>query len=75
MQPLTTSQIVSQLTDLGVEDGDAVMLHSSLKSLGWVDGGAETVVDAFLEALGPDGTLLTPAFTRGAWTDKLAMED
>ena len=51
------------------------MLHSSLRSLGTVEGGAETVVEAFLQAIGPKGTLLTPAFTEGAWKEKLAMED
>jgi len=36
------------------------MVHSSLSSLGEVDGGADTVIDALLEALGPKGTLLMP---------------
>ena len=40
-----------------------MMVHSSLRSLGTVDGGAETVVDALLESLGPDGTLVVPTFT------------
>lgn len=39
------------------------MVHSSLRSLGHVAGGAATVVDALLEALGPEGTLVVPAFT------------
>ena len=51
------------------------MLHSSLSSLGWVEGGASTVVEAFLDAMGNRGTLLTPAFTGGAWTKHLACPD
>ena len=51
------------------------MLHSSLSSVGRVEGGAETVVEAFLDAMGPEGTLLTPAFTPGAWVEHLAMPD
>ena len=51
------------------------MLHSSLSSLGWVEGGAATVVEAFLDAMGPEGTLLTPAFTGGAWTEHMALPD
>ena len=37
-------------------------MHSSLSSIGEVDGGADTVVDAVLDALGPEGTLAVPTF-------------
>jgi aminoglycoside 3-N-acetyltransferase len=40
-----------------------VLVHSSLRALGWVVGGAEAVVLALLETLGPDGTLVVPAFS------------
>ena len=43
--------------------GGLVMVHSSLASMGFVRGGAETVVDALLESLGPDGTLVVPTFS------------
>ena len=75
MNTVTRTQIVDNLHTLGINPGDSVMLHSSLYSLGWVDGGADAVVQAFLELLGPEGALLTPAFTLGAWTDRLSMED
>jgi len=67
--------IAADLRRLGVRQGDCIMLHSSLSSLGRVEGGADAVVEAFLDALGPEGTLLTPAFTEGAWTGHLALED
>lgn len=38
-------------------------MHSSLSSLGYVEGGAETVVQALIGAVGPQGTLLFPAHT------------
>ena len=68
-------EVVHDLKRLGIRPGDHVMLHGSLSSLGWVEGGAEEVVEAFLEAMEPDGTLLTPAFTEGAWGEHLAMPD
>jgi aminoglycoside 3-N-acetyltransferase len=40
-----------------------LMVHSSLRSLGAVPGGAETVVRGILDALGPAGTLLVPALS------------
>ena len=51
------------LEDLGLAGPGLVALHSSLGSLGWVRGGAEGVVEAILEALGPGGTLMAPTFT------------
>ena len=56
-------KIVHDLNVLGVRPGDVVMVHSSLKSLGHVEGGPETVVAAFLELLGPAGTLLMPGLS------------
>lgn len=62
-------QLIDELGALGVARGDAVMLHSSLSALGPVEGGAATVVDALLEAVGRDGTLLVPAFRSDVWGD------
>jgi aminoglycoside 3-N-acetyltransferase len=57
---LTGNEIKKGLLGLGLKSGDSVMVHSSLKSLGYVDGAADAVVDAILDILGPDGTLLVP---------------
>lgn len=75
MRRISLGQLVDDLQRLGLRQGDCVMLHSSLSSLGWVEGGASTVVEAFLRAMGGKGTLVTPAFTEGAWTEHLAMPD
>jgi len=48
----------------GIEPGDAVIVHSSLSSLGWVEGGADAVIDALLASVGEDGHILMPTFTR-----------
>jgi aminoglycoside 3-N-acetyltransferase len=60
---VTRESIASDLRDLGVERGDVVFFHSSLKRLGWVDGGAEAVVDAFAEAVGQEGLVVVPTLT------------
>ncbi|WP_031063772.1 aminoglycoside N(3)-acetyltransferase [Streptomyces sp. NRRL WC-3742] len=55
---LTVPALVSGLTDLGVRPGTVLHVQASLRSLGPVEGGAGGVVDALLEVLGPDGTLV-----------------
>ncbi|RPI62778.1 MAG: aminoglycoside N(3)-acetyltransferase [Planctomycetaceae bacterium] len=54
--------IASGLRALGLCAGDGVMVHSSLKSLGRVDGGPATVIAALMEVLTAEGTLMMPSF-------------
>ncbi len=55
--------IKKDLENLGVKRGDVLVVHSSLKSMGQVDGGAMTVISALLDTLGEEGTLIFPTFT------------
>jgi len=59
---LTKQNLIEEFQAFGVEAGDALLVHSSYKSFGGVDGGPQTVIDALLDALGSDGTLIMPAF-------------
>jgi aminoglycoside 3-N-acetyltransferase len=61
--PYTAQSLNSDLGAIGVRSGDVVLVHSSAKSLGFVAGGAQAVVQALLDVLGPDGTLVVPAHT------------
>ena len=69
MPLLTRRQITDQLRTLGLASGDVVMMHSSLSSLGFVDGGAETVINGILDAIGGEGTLMVPVFRDSVWGD------
>jgi len=51
------------LRKAGIRQGDLIMVHSGLSSFGHIEGGADTVIDAFLEVVGDKGTLLFPTFT------------
>jgi aminoglycoside 3-N-acetyltransferase len=63
-KPTVTQQdITSGLRALGMKPGDSVLAHSSLSSLGYVEGGADAVIDALLETVGPEGTVLVPTLT------------
>lgn len=57
-------QLKHQLRELGIFTGMNLIVHSSLKSLGHVEGGADTVVDALMDVLTPDGTLVMPSFNQ-----------
>jgi aminoglycoside 3-N-acetyltransferase len=59
----TRASIAAALRRLGVCSGQVLMAHSSLSSIGYVLGGAQTVVGALLDVLGADGTLVMPAFS------------
>ncbi|MFF7521105.1 AAC(3) family N-acetyltransferase [Streptomyces pseudovenezuelae] len=56
--PRTRSALAADLSGLGLRTGDTVLVHASLRALGPVTGGVETVVDALREVLGPAGTLV-----------------
>jgi aminoglycoside 3-N-acetyltransferase len=64
MRKANVNEVMSEdLLILGLRSGGVVMVHSSLKSFGWLPQGAEMVIQALLGALGEYGTLLMPALT------------
>jgi aminoglycoside 3-N-acetyltransferase len=63
MENAALAQLRDDLLALGVRPGGVLMVHSSLRSLGQVAGGAETVIAGLLAAIGAEGTLLMPALT------------
>ena len=64
---LTKTQMVKDLKNLGICEGDVVLVHSSFKSLGELENGADTVVSAFFEAIGKEGTLVFPTLCSKDW--------
>ena len=53
--------LVTEFRALGIKPGMDLLVHSSLRRVGPVAGGAETVIDALLAVLGPEGTLMMSA--------------
>ena len=62
---LGREEIAAGLRRLGLRTGERVMVHSSLSNLGYVAGGAATVVAALQEVLTPEGTVMMPSFNHG----------
>jgi aminoglycoside 3-N-acetyltransferase len=71
---VTRPSLAADLRALGVRPGEILLVHSSLSSLGWVNGGAVAVVRALLDTLGPEGTLVVPTQT-GALSDPAYWEN
>jgi aminoglycoside N3'-acetyltransferase len=70
---VTIKDLVSGIHELGLRQGDTVMVHSSLSSLGFVVGGPSVVVEALLKVVGVEGMVVMPAYpTRKASLDYLA---
>jgi aminoglycoside N3'-acetyltransferase len=59
---LTQKDIEVGLRQLGLGQGDAVEVHSSLSSFGWVEGGAPPVVDVLMNVVGENGALVMSAY-------------
>lgn len=63
MTELTRDTLAGGLRALGLAPGDSIVVHSSCRGMGPVAGGAETIISALLDAIGPDGNLMLPTFT------------
>lgn len=58
---VTPASLTRDLHSLGIRAGMLLNVHSAMSRLGFVAGGAQTVVDSLLDALGPRGTLMMPS--------------
>lgn len=59
-QIVLKENIVEVLKKIGVSKGQTIMVHTSLSSLGFVCGGAQVVIEALLESVGSEGTIMMP---------------
>jgi aminoglycoside 3-N-acetyltransferase len=72
---VTRSGLADDLGKLGLRSDGVSMVHCRLSALGHVVGGAETVVRALLDALGPGGTLVAYTGWQDAPPDDLDVLD
>lgn len=64
-EPVTVDTMASDLDRLGVKSGQTILVHGSLSSLGWVCGGPPAVVDALMNVIGEEGTIVMPTHSPG----------
>ncbi len=56
---VTIEQLKEEIRDLGIEETDTVLIHTSLRSVGQVENGADGLIDAFCQVLSR-GLFLVP---------------
>lgn len=66
--------LINHLRELGLRPTDTLLIHSSMKAVGEVDGGADTVLDAFSEYLS-QGLLVLPTHTWAQMNDQYRVFD
>lgn len=54
------NDIKTALKNIGVAEGQTIMVHTSLSSFGFIPGGAQTVIEALTECVGENGTIMMP---------------
>lgn len=59
---ITKNDLIRDLRQLGVVRGDTLNLKVSMKSIGDIDGGASTLIEALMEVVGESGTIVTDSF-------------
>lgn len=59
----TKQDLMEAIKKIGIKHDDSLLVHSSMKAIGEVEGGADTVLDAFIEYLQDDGLLIFPTHT------------
>ncbi len=58
--PRTRDQLRKDLRELGVDAGMTLLVHSSLSSIGWINGGAVALIQAIMDAVTEEGTIIMP---------------
>ena len=55
---ITIEDIKRLMKNIGIQNGDVLEVHASLKSIGYILGGANALLDAILEIVGFEGTIV-----------------
>lgn len=62
MPRVTVNDLVHDLQNVGIRQGDTLFVHSALSKIGDVEEGAKTVIAALRAAVGPTGNIVMPAY-------------
>ncbi|WMJ22249.1 AAC(3) family N-acetyltransferase [Paludicola sp. MB14-C6] len=68
-------KLLEDLKALGIQAGDTVLVHTSIKGLNVPDIKANDIIEALLAAVGEQGTLLVPALSYASVTPNCPVYD
>lgn len=57
------ASLAADLGSTGLRQGAVVLAHTSLSGIGWIEGGADTLLAALRDVIGARGTVVVPTFT------------
>ena len=57
---ISKEQLIQNLQEIGITKGDVLLVHSSLSRIGFLEQGANTFIEALIETVGSEGTILMP---------------
>jgi aminoglycoside N3'-acetyltransferase len=75
MKPLNKEDLIKNFFEIGISNGDIVLIRANLGSVGLIIGGAQTFLDALLEVVGEEGSIVSLAFTSSSFLRKPRKED
>ena len=55
------TELIKELKKVGLQEGMEIEVHSSLSSLGYIEGGADTVIEALMECVTEQGSIFMPS--------------
>ena len=61
-ETITKEEVLKAIPRTGLKKGDKVIIHSSMSSIGVLEEGPKTIVEALMKFVGPEGLILMPSF-------------
>lgn len=62
LNKINEDSLISDFKKFGIKPGMSIFVHSSLSNLGFIEGGAQTVINALMNVIGSQGTISMPGF-------------
>lgn len=69
------AKLIEDFVRLGVKNGDVVLIRAGLGEVGRMENKANTFIDALLDVIGPEGTVVSLAFTNSYFIKKPPKDD
>lgn len=66
----TSDELISVMCSMGMKEGSVVCIHSSMKEFCNYEGTVTEIIDKILAVIGPEGTLVMPAFPKKELSEK-----